>query len=156
MTHRHIITLLITALALCAPLHAAPLSRDSCRKIMERIEAMQYSQPGSTAYLRYMESVMPALRRQPDATAYLLVCNRYADYIYRHASLDKMKRASRRISEVAENANLPELTAVARRAQAQYMLRLGLTRQAAAYMGEALRACPDYRKALCPDRKSVV
>lgn len=156
MTHRRLIIAILTALTLCTPLRAAQLSRDSCRRIMERIDAMQYSQPGSTAYLRYMESVMPVLRQQSDATAYMLVCNRYADYIYRHASLDKMKSASRRISEVAENADLPELTAIARRAQAQYMLRLGMMQQAAAYTGEALRACPDYRTALCPSTFSSI
>ena len=130
---------------------ASVVSGDSCRHIVERIKTLHYRNPGSPELARTLTASFSALRDQNDKTAYLFACNKYVDWRFRRGDLEATKSFLRRICSVAENSDLDELKAVARRAQAQYMLRLGLVSLASSYIHEAMALCPGYRQAICPD-----
>ena len=75
----------------------------------------------------------------------------YVDWLFRHGDMDKTKIYLDRVCRLAETTPMPELKAIARRAQGQFMLRLGLTSLASSYIHEAMRLCPNYKSVVAPD-----
>ena len=146
MTRQIIITILLS-LATLVQADAARPDANRTAKIVQHIKELHFRDPGSKQLLQYLEANFPYLRNQPDSAAYFYACNKYADWLFRHASLDQIKNASRRICELASDSDNPELIATARRAQGQYMLRLGLPKLAGGYIRDAMSVCPDYSHA---------
>lgn len=146
--------LLLAVLLACVPVsktRAAVVSEDSCRHIVQRIKTLHYRNPADPELARTLLWSFGVLRDQNDKSYYLFACNKYVDWLFRHSDLQATKGFLKRICSVAETSNLDELKAVARRAQAQYMLRLGLVSLASSYVHEAMALCPSYRQAICPD-----
>ena len=127
------------------------LSDDSCRHIVERISEMHYNNPASQQLADALLASFNVLRSQPNKEYYLWACNKYVDWLFRHGDLEATKGFLDRVCRYAELSPITELKAIARRAQGQYLLRLGLTSLASSYIHDAMTICPDYKKVVCPD-----
>ena len=133
------------------PATAEAVSEDSCRRIVERICEMHYKDPANKQMVDLMLGSFDVLREQKNKKYYFQICNMYVDWLFRHGDMDKTKIYLDRVCRLAETTPMPELKAIARRAQGQFMLRLGLTSLASSYIHEAMRLCPNYKSVVAPD-----
>lgn len=160
----HVLSMLLTALVVFfllslptklaakpQPATAEAVSEDSCRRIVERICEMHYKDPANKQMVDLMLGSFDVLREQKNKKYYFQICNMYVDWFFRHGDMDKTKIYLDRVCRLAETTPMPELKAIARRAQGQFMLRLGLTSLASSYIHEAMRLCPNYKSVVAPD-----
>ena len=91
---RQIIITILLSLATLVQADAAQPNANRTAKIVQHIKELHFRDPGSKQLLQYIEANFPYLRNQPDSAAYFYACNKYADWLFRHASLDQIKDAS--------------------------------------------------------------
>ena len=99
------------------PATAEAVSEDSCRRIVERICEMHYKDPANKQMVDLMLGSFDVLREQKNKKYYFQICNMYVDWLFRHGDMDKTKIYLDRVCRLAETTPMPELKAIARRAQ---------------------------------------
>lgn len=132
------------------------LSHSQCVRMVEQIQQVYDQYPDSDIVNKTIQRCLPVLRSQTDHTYYFMVCNTYADWLFRHGDLTAARNEIRRIMQIANSEKQPELMAVARRAEGQFMMRFGFNDRALTIMEEALKVCPGYRKLKVPTTYSTI
>ena len=143
---KHITALIMTCLLLL-PAHGQPgLTDAQCRQVCWHIQQVYDQYPDSDIVRKTIERNLPLLRGQKDLTYYFTACNTYIDWLFRHGDLTTSHQEIKRIIEMAGTTAQPELLAIARRAEGQFMMRFGFNDRARELFEDALRVCPDYHR----------